>query len=83
MSGWQAGSPIAVYVRVQCREPKTGQEKILFYCEDDSLFLSSHYLSMAYSIATPDKRNTFFVTLSLQAAFQNIAEPNFHFFRGK
>ena len=33
-------------VRVQCREPKTGQETVQFYCEDDSLFLSSYYLSM-------------------------------------
>ena len=35
-----------VYVRVQCWEPKTGQEKVQFYCEDDSIFLSPYYLSM-------------------------------------
>ena len=28
MPGRPAGSPIAVYARVQCREPKTGQEKV-------------------------------------------------------
>ena len=28
MPGRRAGSPIAEYARVQCREPKTGQEKI-------------------------------------------------------
>ena len=47
----RSGSPIAVYARVQCQEPKTGQEKVQFYCEDDLLFLSSYYLSMMYSIA--------------------------------
>ena len=41
--GWV---PIAVYAQVQCREPKTVQEKVQFYCEDNSLFLSSYYLSM-------------------------------------
>ena len=30
--------------------PKTGQEKVQFYCEDDLLFLSSYYLSMIYNI---------------------------------
>ena len=35
MLGRQAGSPIAVYAQVQCREPKTGQQKVHFYCEDD------------------------------------------------
>ena len=47
MQGRRAGSPIAVYARVQCREPKTGQQKVQFYCEDDILFLSSYYLSMS------------------------------------
>ena len=28
-SGLRAGSPIAVFARVQCLEPKTGQEKVL------------------------------------------------------
>ena len=46
MPGQRAGSPIAVYA-VQCQEPKTGQEKVQLYCEDDILFLSSYYLSMA------------------------------------
>ena len=30
MPGRQAGSPIAVYAGVQCREPKTGQKKVQF-----------------------------------------------------
>ena len=36
MPGGRAGSPIAVYAQVQCREPKTGQPKVQLYCEDDS-----------------------------------------------
>ena len=35
-----------VFAQVQYREPKTGQQKFQFYCEDDLLFLSSYYLSM-------------------------------------
>ena len=31
----RAGSPIAVYAQVQCREPKTGQEKVQFYRKDN------------------------------------------------
>ena len=46
----RAGSPIAVYARVQCRDPKTGQEKVQFYCKYDSLFLSSYYLSMVHTL---------------------------------
>ena len=46
MPGRQAGSPIAVYARVQCREPKTGQKKVQFCCEDDWLWPSCYYLSM-------------------------------------
>ena len=45
MPGRRAGSPIAVYARAQCREPNRGQQKVHLYCEDDSLFLSSYYLS--------------------------------------
>ena len=41
---------IAAYEQVQCREPKTGQKKVQFYCEDDSYFLSSYYLSMFASV---------------------------------
>ena len=46
----RAGSPIAVYMRaqVQCREPKTGQEKVQFCCEGDWHFLSSYYFSIVY-----------------------------------
>ena len=35
MPGQRDGSPFAVYAQMQCREPKTGQEKVQFYCEDD------------------------------------------------
>ena len=48
----RAGSPIAVYAQVQCQEPKTGQQKVQFYCEDDLLFWSSYYLSMLWAYST-------------------------------
>ena len=35
MPGRMAGSPIAVYAQVQCREPKTGQQKVQLQCEDN------------------------------------------------
>ena len=41
-AGRKAGSPIAVYARVHCQEPKIGQEKVQFYFT----FLSSYFLSM-------------------------------------
>ena len=50
MPGRRAGSPIVVYARVQCREPETGQQKVQFYSEDNSLFLSSYYLSIVMVI---------------------------------
>ena len=28
MLGWRAGSTVSVYAQVQCREPKTGQQKV-------------------------------------------------------
>ena len=28
MVGWRSGSTVAVYARVHCREPKTGQQKV-------------------------------------------------------
>ena len=59
VEGCQAGwlghlLAIAVYARVQCREPKTGQERVQFYCEDDILFLFSYYLSMMEDIPRQD-----------------------------
>ena len=39
MPCWRAGSPIAVYAREQCREPKTGQKKVQFYCKDDATYI--------------------------------------------
>ena len=51
MPGRRAGSPIAVYVQVQCREPKTGQEKVQFYCKDDWLWpIVIIYLWYAYTV---------------------------------
>ena len=41
-----------MHARVQCQKPKTGQEKVQLYCEDDSLFLSFYYLSIMYSYST-------------------------------
>ena len=38
--------------------PKTGQEKVQFYCEDDSLFLSSYYLSMHVGKNLPGARSS-------------------------
>ena len=45
-AGWRAGSPIAVYVEVQYREPKTGQQKVQLYCEYDKHCQSGYNLSM-------------------------------------
>ena len=41
MLGRRAGSTVSVYVQEQCC--KTGQQKVLFYCEDDS-HCQSRYL---------------------------------------
>ena len=38
MPGQWAGSPVAVYARVQCREPKTGQQKVQLPSEDETQF---------------------------------------------
>ena len=46
MPGRRAGSPVSVYARVHCWEPKTGQNKVQFYCKDDWLWPSCYYLSM-------------------------------------
>ena len=35
MTDQRAGLPIAVDAQVQCQEPKTGQQKVQFFCEDD------------------------------------------------
>ena len=48
MPGQRAGSPVSVYVRVHCREPKTGQQMVQFYCKDDWLLPSCYYLSMLF-----------------------------------
>ena len=44
--------------QVQCREPKTGLEKVQLYCEDDSHFLSSYYLSIHSPHPTHTRKNT-------------------------
>ena len=46
MLGRQAGATVSVYARVQCREPKTGQQKVQFYCEDEIHCRSGYSLSM-------------------------------------
>ena len=45
--GRQAGSPVSIFVQVQCRLPKTGQEKVQFsrktkYSADLGYNLSMH-----------------------------------------
>ena len=45
--GRQAGSPVSIFVQVQCRWPKTGQEKVQFsrktkYSADLGYNLSMH-----------------------------------------
>ena len=42
MPGRRAGSPIAVHAQVQCREPKTGEQNVQLYCEDDLHCLSGY-----------------------------------------
>ena len=46
MPGRRAVSPVSVYAWAHCREPKTGQQKVQFYCKDDFLWPSCYYLSM-------------------------------------
>ena len=45
MLGWRAGSTVSVYAQVQCREPKTGQQKVQFYFEDEIYCRSGYSLS--------------------------------------
>ena len=49
MPGRPAGSPIAVYAQVQCREPKTGKQKVQLYWEDNKHCQSGYiiYLCLA------------------------------------
>ena len=72
MPGRRAGSPFAVYARVQCREPKTGQEKVQFYCEDDLLFLSSYYLSMHLNKANIFKNKLLNYYAPKDVLFENV-----------
>ena len=46
MLGRRAGSTVPVYAQVQCREHKTGQQKVPFYCEDKIHCRSGYSLSM-------------------------------------
>ena len=39
-------STVSVYAQVQCQEPKTGQQKVQFYCEDEIYCRSGYSLSM-------------------------------------
>ena len=38
--------------RVQCRDPKTGQERVQFYCEDELLFLSTVLIIFLWFLTT-------------------------------
>ena len=55
---------IAVYAWVQRRDPKTGQEKVQFYCKDNSLFLSSYYLSVVYVHCTVHHKSLYSKSLA-------------------
>ena len=57
LAGWVTYCS-TVYAQVQCRKPKTGQEKVQLYCEDDSHFLSSYYLSIHSPHPTHTRKNT-------------------------
>ena len=46
MLGRRAGSTVSIYAQVQCREPKTGQQKVQFYFEDEIHWQSGYSLSM-------------------------------------
>ena len=44
MSGWQAGSTVSVYARVQSREPETGQQKVQVSKKTKYLLFQSVYI---------------------------------------
>ena len=46
MLGLRVGSTVAEYAQVQYQEPKTGQQKVQFYCEDEIYCQSGYSLSM-------------------------------------
>ena len=48
-----------VYARVHCREPKTGQKKVHFYCKDDWLWPSCYYLNIYLCFAPCLRQNDF------------------------
>ena len=58
MLGRRAGSTVSVYAQVQCREPKTGQQKVQFnvktkYIDDlgkDSLSMMSANVAHRYKV---------------------------------
>ena len=47
MLGQRAGSTVSVNAQVQCQEPKIGQQKVQFYCEDE---IHCRSLSMLHGI---------------------------------
>ena len=52
MPGRRAGSPIAVYVHVQCQEPKTGQQNSIVKT-NNIVNLGINYLCLAVSDSDP------------------------------
>ena len=53
MPGWQAGSPIAVYARIQCRGPKQGRKRFNYIVKTIHFsYLPIIYLCRSLSILT-------------------------------
>ena len=50
MLGRRAGSTVSVYEQIQCREPKSGQQNVQFYCEDEIDCRSGYSLSMPINV---------------------------------
>ena len=68
MPGWRAGSPIAVqYMREYKADTQNRAGKGSIYCEDDSLFLLSCYLSMGVEMRLCWELNQ--LTTTIQAAW--------------
>ena len=74
-AGW---APFAVYAQVQCREPKTLQEKVQFCCEDDKLFLSSYYFSMVGNLVKNCLHAKFIISWNCENDFKVEAKNICH-----
>ena len=66
MLGQRARSTVSVYAQEHCREPKTGQQKVPFYCEDEIYCRSGYSLSMLdpHSAISLIKRYSLFSAIS-------------------